>query len=119
MKSRIFAVTMAVGIGLLMGSVAWAQPSEPDGVFTMALTGDSIITRKLSVYQEPEFLKMIELIRDADVAFTNVEMLFHDYESYPMHASGGTYMRAEPALASIPASATNMPKRCSAGKATG
>ena len=25
-------------------------------------------------------------------------MLFHDYEPYPMHQSGGTYMRAAPAL---------------------
>ncbi len=99
MKSRIFGLTMALGACLLTISVAWSQTSEPDGIFTMALTGDSIITRKLSVYQEPEFLKMIELIRGADIAFTNVEMLFHDYESYPMHASGGTYMRAEPALA--------------------
>ena len=64
----------------------------------MALTGDSIITRRLSVYQEPEFLDMIELLRGADLAFTNLEMLFHDYEPYPMHQSGGTYMRAEPAL---------------------
>ncbi|MEE4277743.1 MAG: CapA family protein [Halieaceae bacterium] len=68
--------------------------------FTMALTGDSIITRKLSVYDEPEYLEMIELIRDADVAFTNLEVLFHDYESYPMATSGGTYMRADPELAS-------------------
>jgi poly-gamma-glutamate synthesis protein (capsule biosynthesis protein) len=65
----------------------------------MALTGDSIITRKLSVYEEPEFLEMIQLIRGADVAFTNIEMLFHDYESFPMNQSGGTYMRAEPELA--------------------
>jgi poly-gamma-glutamate synthesis protein (capsule biosynthesis protein) len=67
--------------------------------FTMALTGDSIITRRLSVYEEPEFLEMIELIRGADVAFTNLEMLFHDYEPFPMHQSGGTYMRGDPALA--------------------
>ncbi len=67
--------------------------------FTMALTGDSIITRKMSVYQEPQFLKMIELIRGADVGFTNIEMLFHDYESFPMASSGGTYMRAQPELA--------------------
>jgi len=64
----------------------------------MALTGDSVITRRLSVYQEPEFLDMIELLRGADLAFTNLEMLFHDYEPYPMHQSGGTYMRAAPAL---------------------
>jgi hypothetical protein len=40
-----------------------------------------------------------DLIRSADVAFTNLEMLFHDYEPYAMNQSGGTYMRAEPALA--------------------
>tara|TARA_B100000575_G_scaffold150619_1_gene120056 strand:+ start:2606 stop:3877 length:1272 start_codon:yes stop_codon:yes gene_type:complete len=65
----------------------------------MALTGDAIITRKLSVYNEPPFLEMIKLIRSADVGFTNFEMLLHDYEPYPMHKSGGTYMRAKPSLA--------------------
>jgi poly-gamma-glutamate synthesis protein (capsule biosynthesis protein) len=65
---------------------------------TFALTGDAIITRRLSVYEEPDFLEMIELVREADAAFTNLEMLFHDYEPYPAHQSGGTWMRAEPAL---------------------
>jgi len=74
------------------------KPSD-EQIFTMALTGDSIITRKLSVYTEPEFLQMIELVRRVDVAFTNLEVLFHDYEPFPMHQSGGTYMRADPALA--------------------
>ncbi len=69
-----------------------------DGV-TFALTGDSIITRKLSVYREPAFVKLIDLVRGADAAFTNLEMLFHDYEPYAMNESGGTYMRADPALA--------------------
>ena len=68
-------------------------------IFSMALTGDAIITRKLSVYKEPSFLEMIKLIRSADVAFTNFEMLLHDYEPFPMHKSGGTYMRAEPSMA--------------------
>src|SRR4029450_12349761 len=66
--------------------------------FSFALTGDSIITRKLSVYSEPAFTRIIELVRGADVGFTNLEMLFHDYEPYAMNESGGTYMRAEPAL---------------------
>jgi len=65
----------------------------------MALVGDAIITRPFSQYKEPEFTRMIELLRDADVSFANLEMLFHDYEPYPMHESGGTWMRAEPALA--------------------
>lgn len=76
-----------------------AQHLSADEEFTMALTGDSIITRSLSVYEEPEYLQMIELIRSADMAFTNLEMLFHDYEPYPMAESGGTWMRADPALA--------------------
>jgi poly-gamma-glutamate synthesis protein (capsule biosynthesis protein) len=74
-----------------------AQPS-PAGI-TLALTGDSIITRKLSVYSEPAYSRLVALVRGADAAFTNIEMLFHDFEMYPMNESGGTYMRAEPALA--------------------
>ncbi len=96
----VFALAGVVAVGRAQqpGRVA-ARPGEPAPPrFTMALTGDSIITRRLSVYQEPAFLKLIELIRSADVAFTNLEMLFHDYEPYPMNESGGTYMRAEPAL---------------------
>jgi len=70
-----------------------------NGTFTMALTGDAIITRAMSPFKEPEFLELIELIRSADVSFTNLEMLFHDYEPSPASQSGGTYMRAEPKLA--------------------
>jgi poly-gamma-glutamate synthesis protein (capsule biosynthesis protein) len=66
---------------------------------TLALTGDAIITRRLSVYDEPDFVEMVELLRGADAAFTNLEVLFHDYEPYPAHQSGGTWMRADPSLA--------------------
>ncbi len=94
---------MLRAIGLLLG--CWLAVPVPavgqqgDGTFSIALTGDAIITRRLSPYREPEFLRLVEIIRNADAAFTNLEMLFHDYEPYPMHQSGGTYMRAEPALA--------------------
>ncbi len=89
-------------LGLLLlvaGGRGAAQERRPEPDFTMALTGDSILTRRLSAYEEPEFLKLIELLRGADVAFTNLEMLFHDFEPFAMNESGGTYMRAEPALA--------------------
>jgi poly-gamma-glutamate synthesis protein (capsule biosynthesis protein) len=65
---------------------------------SVALTGDSIISQRLAVYDEPPFLDLMQMIRRADVAFTNLETLFHDYESWPQHASGGTWMRAEPTL---------------------
>lgn len=87
--------TFLVGVAAALTVLA-AAPAR--GPVTFALTGDSIITRKLSVYSEPEFVRLMDLIRGADVGFTNLEMLFHDYESPPMNESGGTWMRAEPAL---------------------
>jgi poly-gamma-glutamate capsule biosynthesis protein CapA/YwtB (metallophosphatase superfamily) len=104
------AIAFAAFVGLhaispAIGSQAAAQPppapraAASTGGFTMALTGDSLITMKLSVHSDPPFLKMIDLIRGADVAFTNLEMLLHDYEPYPSTQSGGTYMRADPSIA--------------------
>jgi poly-gamma-glutamate capsule biosynthesis protein CapA/YwtB (metallophosphatase superfamily) len=95
-STRLIAILLTSGV---VASPVLAQHRSADEAFTMALTGDSIITRKLSVYDEPGFLEMIEIIRSADVAFTNLEMLFHDYEPYPMAVSGGTWMRGDPALA--------------------
>lgn len=92
-RFRLPLLLVALGVAGAIGAEAAAQDR-----FTLALTGDSIITRKLSVYDEPQYLRMIELLRNADLAFTNVEILFHDYEFYPMSSSGGTYMRAEPEL---------------------
>ncbi len=99
MLRKIFCHMSVLVCMVVFCTNANAQHRSADEPFTMALTGDSIITRKLSVYDEPEFLQMIEIIRGADVAFTNLEMLFHDYEPYPMAESGGTWMRADPALA--------------------
>ena len=99
MKWSYVFVSCALSFGLCAPDTALSQHRSADDTFTMALTGDSIITRKLSVYDEPEFLEMIELLRSADVAFTNLEMLFHDYEPYPMAESGGTWMRGDPELA--------------------
>jgi poly-gamma-glutamate synthesis protein (capsule biosynthesis protein) len=48
------------------------------GDVTMAITGESLITRAKSVYREPRFLKMRDLLHSADVRFTNAEMLFHN-----------------------------------------
>ncbi len=87
-----------VASGRFAGLSATQGPAAERSM-TMALTGDSLITMKLSVHTEPPFVKMIDLIRGADVAFTNLEMLFHDYEPYPMTQSGGTYMRADPSIA--------------------
>ena len=66
----------------------------------LVATGDSLITMKQSVHCEPEFLGLVELVRGADVAFTNLEMLLHDYDEdcYPAAECGGTYTRAPPSV---------------------
>ena len=46
--------------------------------FTLAITGDSILNRRLSVHNEDRFLSLVKILRDADVAYTNLEMLIHD-----------------------------------------
>lgn len=88
---------------LLAATPTGAQEPHADaaGDITIALTGDAIITRQLRPFQEPEFLRMIAIIRDATVAYTNLEVLFHRYEPevIPAEASGGTYMAADPEIA--------------------
>ena len=88
-------------IVVLAGTLAGAQspgPAQSREPLTLALTGDSIIMRRIAVYKEPEFTKLFDLIRGADAAFTNLETLFHDYEMPPAHESGGTWMRTEPSI---------------------
>lgn len=90
---------VAAALLVLSVSASWAEHRSADEPFTMALTGDSIVNRKLSVYDEPEYLAMIELLRSADVAFTNLETVLHDYEPWAMAESGGTWMRSDPEMA--------------------
>jgi poly-gamma-glutamate capsule biosynthesis protein CapA/YwtB (metallophosphatase superfamily) len=81
-------------------SVAEAQHEPPPVQMTFALTGDAIISQRLSPFNEPEYLRMIDILREAHLAFTNLEVLFHDYEEgYPAAHSGGTWMAAEPYIA--------------------
>ena len=94
MRLGRFWIFLAVSFFLLNGDGLTEEDS-----FTIALTGDAIITRRLSVYREEDFLAMIKILRSADVAVTNFEVLLHDYEPFPMHQSGGTYMRADPVMA--------------------
>ncbi|MBI4191212.1 MAG: CapA family protein [Betaproteobacteria bacterium] len=67
----------------------------------IACTGESLISRGLSKFREERFLRMVQMLRDADVAFTNAECLFHNYEDHPNTVAGGgsatgTYMASHP-----------------------
>lgn len=93
---RVILVVLLLAVGQ-----AWAagqQPAPPANPLTLTLTGDSILTERISVFKEPEFTGLMDLVRGADAAFTNLETLFHDYEGPPAHESGGTWMRTDPPL---------------------
>jgi hypothetical protein len=57
------------------------------GDINMILTGKVMITRPVSMFKEPRFLSLVELLRSGDITFTNIEVLFHNYESPPFRRS--------------------------------
>ncbi len=65
------------------------------GDLTVVASGDTMITRRLSVFREPDYVSLFDLFRQADVGYTNLEMLFHEYE-HPPGSAGGTYTASEP-----------------------
>ena len=62
---------------------------------SIAVGGDAMITRRMRAFQEPRFLKLVDILRGADVSLVNLEMLFHDYES-SWQWSSATYTRSDP-----------------------
>ena len=66
------------------------------GNLTLVASGDTMITRRLSVFKEPGFLSLIDLFKSADVGYTNLEMLMHEFEHSPGMA-GGTFTGSDPA----------------------
>src|SRR5690242_8310503 len=67
-----------------------------NGKISIAVTGDAMISRRMSRFREPEFLSLIDLLRGADVTIANLEFLFHDFEDSWQWDGGGTYTRGDP-----------------------
>lgn len=56
----------------------------------LALTGDSILQRRLLSRTDPVVRPLFDLVRGADLAFTNLEVLPNDYRGDPALESGGS-----------------------------
>lgn len=69
--------------------------------FSLVCVGDAFISKRLSVYSEEESVSsMIKIIRDADVAFVNLETTIHRFEGYPIgEGKGDAYGQADPYIA--------------------
>src|SRR4051794_39092495 len=60
----------------------------------LALTGDSILERRLLSRTDPALLPLFDLIRGADLGFTNLEVLPNDFIGEPAQESGGSHFGA-------------------------
>ncbi|EHL97964.1 bacterial capsule synthesis protein [Acetobacteraceae bacterium AT-5844] len=60
----------------------------------LALTGDSILQRRLLSRQDPQVSPLFDMIRGADLAFTNLEVLANDFKGDPALESGGSHFGA-------------------------
>ena len=60
---------------------------------SIALTGDSAIMRRgIANSAEPAAQRLVDRLREADVAFTNLEVLANDFQGYPAQETGGDHM---------------------------
>jgi poly-gamma-glutamate synthesis protein (capsule biosynthesis protein) len=67
--------------------------------FRLAAAGDAILTRSLRDAADSATADLLDPVWSADAGVVNLEVLLHDYDGPPAAQSGGTYMRAPPAVA--------------------
>jgi len=68
------------------------------GNFTLALAGDTMLTRKLIPFKEETFLRLREILRSADAAFANLEGTVHTWDEGTPGITQGTFMTTDPKL---------------------
>ncbi len=68
------------------------------GDFTVALAGDSMLTRRLSVFREENYTALVHILRAADAAFTNLESTIHSWDEGSPGITQGTFMTTDPRL---------------------
>ncbi len=67
-------------------------PARPP--LRLALTGDSILQRRLLSRTDATLRPLFDIVRGADIGFTNLEVLANDYEGEPALESGGSHFGA-------------------------
>jgi poly-gamma-glutamate capsule biosynthesis protein CapA/YwtB (metallophosphatase superfamily) len=65
-----------------------------DRAFSLLLSGDSMITRGALTTADEPARGLRDLVRNADLAFTNLEVLPNDFKGYPGADHGGTHLAA-------------------------
>ena len=68
------------------------------GNLTIALAGDTMLTRKLIPFKEEKFLQLREILCAADAAFANLEGTVHAWDEGTPGITQGTFMTTDPKL---------------------
>ena len=68
------------------------------GNFTIALAGDTMLTRKLTPFSEERFLQLRAILRQADASFVNLEGTVHNWDEGTPGITQGTFMTTDPKL---------------------
>jgi len=68
------------------------------GNFSIALAGDTMLTRKLTPFNEQRFLALREILRGADAALANLEGTVHTWDEGTPGITQGTFMTTDPKL---------------------
>jgi poly-gamma-glutamate capsule biosynthesis protein CapA/YwtB (metallophosphatase superfamily) len=68
------------------------------GEFTLALAGDTMLTRKLTPFKEERFLALRGVLNGCDAAFANLEGTVHTWDEGTPGITQGTFMTTDPKL---------------------
>ncbi len=93
-KILLRASLMALSVFLMAMILAAAERKV-----TIAAVGDCNLSRRLSPHTEESYLKLMELIRKADVAYGNMEGTIHDKKGYPAPKGGDMNLLFPPFIA--------------------
>ena len=93
---KIFLGFFLVVISLSINALRLVAEERRNSIVAV---GDCIINRPLSLYSEEKYLKLIELLRKADVAYGNMEGTIHENKGYPGYKSWDVNLIAEPFIA--------------------
>lgn len=64
--------------------------------FKLVTTGDSLIFQKVSIFNDPDFLKVRDLIKKSDVAFNNFETIIPGEKRFPRFKTDPTAWMTSP-----------------------
>ncbi len=72
--------------------------SSESGKFSIALGGDFMLTRPITMHEEPAFLAVVDAFRDCDAGFVNLETVVRRLDEGTPGITRGTYMTTAPEL---------------------